>query len=156
MIKITTRLSIILFLLGFSFSCKEEARPSIPSFEVYIEVSRSSFPNDYAKLQNPNNAVSYIYTPGVPMPANFKYGYGGVLIFRDLEGRIKSCDLACPVEASRTVRVEVNMPYAVCPVCGSKFDLSYGFASPSAGPAKESLRIYSNVFERVNSIIVSN
>ena len=154
--KILTRLTIILSLSSFSLSCKEEARPSIPSCEVYIEVSRSSFPNDYAKLQNPNSAVSYIYTPGVPMPANFKYGYGGVLIFRDLDGKIRSCDLACPVEASRTVRVEVNMPFAVCPVCNSKFDLSHGFASPTAGPAKESLRIYSNVFERANSIVVSN
>ena len=154
--KIIARLSIILFIPIFFFSCEKEIRSSIPSCEVYIEVSLSNFPSDYAKLKNPNNAVSYIYTPGVSVPANFKYGYGGVLIYRDLENRIRSCDLSCPVEASRTIRVEVNMPFAVCPVCGSKFDLSYGFASPVSGSAKEPLHIYTHAYERATSIVVSN
>jgi len=150
--KTIVHLFIILFFGALSFSCKKEIRSSIPSSEVYIETS----PSEYAKLRSPNNAVSYIYTPGVPSPASFKYGYGGVLIYRDLESRIRSCDLACPVEASRTVRVEVNMPFAVCPVCNSKFDLSYGLASPVAGQAKETLYIYTHVYERANSIVVSN
>ena len=151
--KTIVHLSIILlFLSGFFFSCKKEIRSSIPNTEVYIETR----PEEYARLRNPGSAVSYILTPGVPVPVNFKYGYGGVLIFRDLEGKVRSCDLACPVEASRTIRVNVNTSFATCPVCGSKFDLSYGFASPVGGPAKESLRIYSNVFERTNSIVVSN
>ena len=150
--KTIIHLFITLFFGVLSFSCKKEIRSSIPSSEVYIETS----PSEYAKLRNPNSAVSYIYTPGIPAPANFRFGFGGVLIFRDLEGRIRSCDLACPVEALRTIRVEVKMPFAVCPVCNSKFDLSYGFASPVDGPAKETLYIYTHVYERANSIVVTN
>jgi len=149
--KTVVHLSIILLFLS-SFSCQKEIRSSIPDSEVYIETS----PSEYAILRNPNSAIAYFHRPGVPVPVNFRFGYGGVLIFRDLEGKARSCDLACPVEASRTTRVEIDMPFAVCPVCNSKFDLSYGFASPIAGPAKESLRIYRNVFERTNSIVVSN
>jgi len=148
--QIIARLSITFFLSGISFSCKEEIRSSIPDCKVYIE----TLPHEYNKLRNPNNAVSYIYEPGAPV--SYYYGYAGVLIYRDLESKVRSCDLACPVEALRTVRVEVEMPFAVCPVCNSKFDLSYGFASPVSGPAKETLRIYHNVFERANSIVVSN
>ena len=150
--KIIVHLSIILLLSGFSFSCEKTIRSSIPDCEVYIETQ----PHEYAKLRSPNSAVSYFYTPGVPVPANFKFGFGGVLIYRDLDGRIRSCDLACPVEASRTIRVEVNMPFAVCPVCGSEFNLSWGTASPKSGPAKEALRIYDHVIDRGTSIVVSN
>ena len=151
--KIIIRLSVILsFLSSLSFSCTKEPRSSIPDFEVYIETN----PSEFAKLRNPGSAVSYIQTPGAIVPVNFRFGFGGVLIFRDLDGRIRSCDLACPVEASRSIRVEVNMPFAECPVCKSRFDLSYGFASPVGGPAKETLRMYRNVLERANSIVVSN
>ena len=134
------------------FSCQKEQRSSIPSCEVYIETS----PSEYVKLLTPNSAVSYIYTPGMSVPTNFRFGYGGVLIYRDLDGKIRSCDLACPVEASRTVRVDVRMPRAVCPVCRSEFDLSWGFAAPVAGPAKETLRVYDNVRLKTNSIVVVN
>ena len=152
--KKTNICSLFVLLISFFifFSCQKELRSSIPSCEVYIETS----PSEFAKLQTPNSAVSYIYTPGMTVPASFRFGYGGVLIFRDLENKIKSCDLACPVEASRTVRVEVKMPFAVCPVCGSEFELSWGFAAPVAGPAKESLRFYDNVRVRANSIVVIN
>jgi len=150
--KTITHLAVILFLSGFSFSCEKKIRSSIPNMEVFIETS----PSEFARLQNVNSAVSYIPIPGVPFPVNFRFGFGGVLIYRDLDGKIRSCDLACPVEASPTTRVEVNMPYAVCPVCDSKFDLSWGFASPVSGPAKEPLFIYSHVYERATSIVVSN
>ncbi len=149
--KITIRLSILLFLAGFSFSCEKKIDSSIPDYEVYIETN----PKQYAELRIPGRAVECVYTPGVPVPANFRFGYGGVLIYRDLEGRIRSCDLACPVEAQANIRVKVTMPYAECPVCGSRFDLSWGFAAPVSGPAKESLRSY-HASERANSIVVSN
>jgi len=149
--KITIHLSILSFLAFFSFSCEKKERSSIPDCEVYIETK----PSEYATLRLIGSAVTYIYTPGVPVPANFRFGYGGVLIYRDLEGRIRSCELACPVEAQPSVRVKVTMPYAECPVCGSKFDLSWGTAVPVAGPAREALRGY-HASERTNSIVASN
>jgi len=151
--KIIVRLSILLFLSGFFFSCEKKERSSIPDCEVYIEIREGT--GQYAILRLIGEAVSYAYTPGVQVPANFRFGFGGVLIYRDLEGRIRSCDLACPVEAQPTVRVKVTMPFAECPACGSKFDLSWGFAVPVAGPARESLRSY-HASERATSIVVSN
>ena len=146
------KLFILLIIFLIFFACKKEERSSIPSCEVYIETS----PSEYSKLLTPNSSVSYIYTPGMSVPANFRFGYGGVLIYRDLDSKLRSCDLACPVEASRTIRVEVQMPRAVCPVCKSEFDLSWGFAAPVAGPAKEPLRVYDNVRTKSNSVVVVN
>ena len=150
--KISIRLSVVLFLSGFFFSCEEKIRSSIPDCEVYIETQY----DEYVKLKTYGNWVSYFRQPGVQAPAKFRYGYGGVLIYRDLNGNVRSCDLACPVEALPTVRVEINMLSAVCPECGSKFDLSWGLAAPVSGPAKESLYNYSQVFERATTIVVSN
>ncbi|MDR1730179.1 MAG: hypothetical protein LBR52_05910 [Prevotellaceae bacterium] len=149
--KTIIRLFILLFLAGFSFSCEKRIESSIPDYEVYIETN----PKQYAELSIPCSAVEYVYTPGVPVPANFRFGYGGVLIYRNLEGKIRSCDLACPVEARPDIRVKVTMPYAECAVCGSRFDLSWELAVPVSGPAKESLRSY-HASERANSIVVSN
>jgi len=141
---------ILLFLSGLFFSCEKEIRSSIPDFEVFIETS----PSEFAMLQT--IMIPVTYTPDKPVSATFRLGYGGVLIFRDFDKKVRSFDLACPVEVSRNTRVEIDMPFAVCPVCNSKFDLSWGFASPVAGPAKEPLRAYRNVFERANSYVVQN
>ena len=151
--KTIIRLSVILFLSGFFVSYEKEIRSSIPSFDVFIRVD-NLFPTEFTRLQSPNSAVSFPI-PGAVHPADFEFGFGGVLIYRDLDGKIRSCDLACPVEALPTVRVEVNMPFAVCPVCDSKFDLSWGFAAPVSGPAREPLRRY-YATDRATSIVASN
>lgn len=138
--------------LAMATGCTEvEERSSIPDHEVYVK----TFANDYTTLRIPGNSVSYIATPTSVYPTNFKLGFGGVLIYRDVEGKIHACDLACPVEASRGIRVDVKMPFATCPVCGSKFDLTFGFAAPCDGPAKETLKVY-NAIDQGAAIIASN
>ncbi len=150
--KITVRLSVLLFLVVFSFSCEKKINSSIPDYEVYIETN----PKQNTELSISCRAIECVYTPGEPVPFDFRFGYGGVLIYRDCDlGKIHSCDLACPVEAQPNIRVKVTMPYAECPACGSKFDLTWGLAVPVSGPAKEPLRSY-HVSERMNSIVVSN
>ncbi len=147
--KIIICLFILFSFAVLSFSCEKKRDSSIPDYDVHIETT----PSEYAILSIPGNFV--IYTPDVLVAANSRFGYGGVLLYRDLEGKIRACDLACPVEALPSVRVDVKMPYAECPVCGSRFDLSWGLAVPIAGPARESLRSY-HANERTNSIVVSN
>jgi nitrite reductase/ring-hydroxylating ferredoxin subunit len=72
-------------------------------------------------------------------------GFGGVIVYHALDDNFYAFDLACPVEANRSIRVEMNEDniHATCPKCGSVFDLSYGFANPeNKGSAKEGLRPY--------------
>lgn len=122
----------VTLLLG---SCKEEVS-NIPKCEVYVKTSFS----EYQKLLNVNNAV--IYSIDEVYPTNFRLGYAGICIFRDLDNNICCCDLACPYECLRSVVLEIKMPYATCQLCGSKFDLSYGQGNPLSGPATCGLKMY--------------
>lgn len=123
-------------------SCDDEETSSIPNCRVELVTPYS----DYMKLRNAGSYV--VYEKNGFYAAGTRLGYGGVLIFRDYDGVLHACDLACPVEANESVTVEVSMPYAVCPKCGTKYDLTFGFCSPVNGSSKHTLRIYESVFER--------
>ncbi|HOI27721.1 MAG TPA: hypothetical protein PLN63_07865 [Paludibacteraceae bacterium] len=143
-----------LLLVGIVLSsCKEEVEEasSIPNCDVLIETNAT----DYVTLKIVNNYVTYVRSATALMPTNFELGYGGILIYRDQDDKIQGCDLACPVEASRSVLVDVKMPFATCPQCGSRFDLTFGFAAPCGGPAKETLKRYKAI-DTGNKIVVSN
>ena len=137
-------LSFIIF-----FSCKDD-ESFVPNSEVYVKTRTS----EYNELQIPNHAVVYEYD-GL-YPSNFKLGYGGLAIFRDLEGKLSCCDLACPVEKSHMNPLKITMPYAICPLCGSKFDLSYSVGNAVEGEAKTPLRMYRNIRDTGEYIIVTN
>jgi len=60
-------------------------------------------------------------------PSNYPYtamtytGFGGVLLVSDVMGNPQAYDLACPVEADKNVRVEIDDEFlAHCPKCGKE------------------------------------
>lgn len=131
------------------FSCKDD-ESLIPDCEVYVK----TYTSEYNELRTANHAVLYPIT-GV-YPSNFKLGYGGVAIFRDLEGKVGCCDLACPCDKSRSNPLTIQMPWAICPLCDSKFDLSYSVGNPVEGPATSGLRMYRNIRDTGDYILVTN
>ena len=68
-------------------------------------------------------------------------GYGGVIVYIDINGVYNAWDMACPYCAGRGMRrpCEIDGIYAVCPECGEKYDIGSGTAVPQKGIAKESL-----------------
>ena len=76
---------------------------------------------------------------GYPYAALTETGYGGILLVSDLMGECLAYDLSCPVEARTNIRVEVNREknVAVCPKCGSVYDIFSNFGTPLSGPASE-------------------
>ena len=82
------------------------------------------------------------------LPANFPYdvntytGFGGVLLIMGLDISSSTYapvafDAACPVEKSADVAVTVDAYNfdAVCPKCGSHFDVLTGAGGPKSGQA---------------------
>lgn len=136
-----------LFLLAIS-SCHDEEENPIPDRNVNITTPYS----DFMQLRNAGSHVEYRY--GNYYASGTLLGYGGVLIFRDYDNKIHAADLACPVEVDENVTVDVEMPYAVCPTCKTKYDLTFGFCTPVSGPGTFSLKIYESVFERGDYIQV--
>lgn len=76
---------------------------------------------------------------GYPYAALTETGYGGVLLVSDLMGECLAYDLSCPVEARPNIRIDVNYEnnLAVCPKCGSVYDVFSNFGTPVRGPAAE-------------------
>jgi nitrite reductase/ring-hydroxylating ferredoxin subunit len=69
-------------------------------------------------------------------------GYAGLLIWIGMDGNYHAADMCCPNCVNKTKPVEVDGLYAVCPICGEAFDLSYGYAFPTKGITKYPLRKY--------------
>ena len=95
-----------------------------------------------------NGAAShrrFIKTTNPPEPVNFPYavssytGYGGVLLVTDYYGTPLAYDLSCPYEAKPDIRIRVDAQAgnAVCPVCGSTYDIFEAFGHPTSGPAAQ-------------------
>lgn len=82
-------------------------------------------------------------------PRNFQYldrtltGYGGVLLIGGVDPFTNNTDvplaydLSCPVERKPDIRVRVDVGTyeAICPECGSKYDVTMAGGSPVSGPA---------------------
>ena len=129
-------------------SCHQLNDERIPLMAVNIDLSNPGVwdvygVNDYGEYRY------FIYTSGIREPAGFPYsynsatGYGGVLL---IGGHLSSggvgplaYDLSCPVERLPEVRVyiEEDTYDAVCPDCGSHYNVVEGIGAPRSGPAEK-------------------
>ena len=69
-------------------------------------------------------------------------GYGGVVVYININKGYDAYDLACPYCASRGLKqpCEINGAFAVCPNCHEEYDVASGTAAPQKGMIKETLR----------------
>ena len=77
-----------------------------------------------------------------PRAKTDKLGLAGLILSRDVYGELHAFDLACPHEALRDVKVELDGVLVKCPKCGSIYDLSYGFGNRLSGPSVYDLKRY--------------
>ncbi len=133
------RLFPLLLALLACFACTEKVEVRIPSRQVYLELDLTY--ND--KALNTLYA-SKIYTPSNIDQANEHTGFGGVLVFHGDNDVFYAFDAACPHEAQAnvTVVVEEGGIDAVCPKCGSRYELLYGLGNPVSGPSEFYLQRY--------------
>ena len=124
---------LVIPLLLLLIACEDAVDSVVPRARVDLELNTrtTGLPfeqNGYQLIATPPTASSYI-------------GYGGILVIKGYTSNteVYAFDLACPVENARTTRLTVHDGYkAVCPSCGSEFDMiRYGNPAPAAGPAKE-------------------
>lgn len=126
-------------LLLAGFACTEKIEMRIPSQRVYLELDLTY--NDKAL----NALYSHkIYTKDNIDQANEYTGFGGVLVFHGDNDIFYAFDAACPYEAQSNVIVTVENGdiNAICPKCGSKYELLYGVGNPVSGPSEYYLQRY--------------
>lgn len=84
------------------------------------------------------------FIPSEKLPTGFFYtavmrtGYGGILLVDDAKDTPLAYDLSCPYENSPDIRVRIiedERYEAVCPKCGSHYDVFQSYGAPLSGPA---------------------
>lgn len=128
-----------LFVLCLLFpACKDTTfKSSVPNYPVYLQLNILA---EYPHFLNAP-ADKYLIFKHQRYPTD-ALGYAGLLVQRDMDGRFRAYDLACPHCLNRERTIEPDGLFAVCPICGEAYDLSYGLAIPTKGKSKEALRQY--------------
>lgn len=111
----------------------------------------------------PNQPQGFTYKPGSAT------GFGGVLLIEGMDPRNDlgtyplAYDLACPVERQPDIRVKIiSTDYvAVCPECGSVYDVTMAGGAPISGEAatgkyKYGLKTYSVLPTGYGGYLITN
>lgn len=142
---------LLLFIPGI-FSCTDD-KEYLPISPVYLDLNLTYRDKE---LRDVLGYKTYI-TPGKDYIAGKEnVGYGGILVINAIEAGLCAFDLACPNEANRNIRVEVDSDalYAVCPQCGKKYDI--GIGSGWATDSKLKLTSYRVIANGSNKWVVTN
>lgn len=140
------KIKIICLLSLFFVSCDGLDNDRIPAVAVNIAISDIGQWNTYGV--SAYGEYKYFIRES-RLPSNFPYtettytGYGGVLLIGGMDPFTAETnvplayDLACPVECKPSVRVAIdpNTLEAVCPQCGSHYDVVMTGGAPVDGPA---------------------
>lgn len=138
-------LGLTLFLLSGCTGVDDERLPNLP---VNIRLGDTGLWNTYGVSGFGANR-RFIRADGVREPRSFPFaensatGFGGVLLISGMDPFSGATDiplaydLACPVECDRDIRVEIDPDTysAVCPSCGSIYNVVTAAGSPLSGPA---------------------
>jgi hypothetical protein len=145
------RILIICCILISAASCKVEENP-IPRVAVYLNLDLTYEDKELKTIPSYKEYTAKNINIGIGERA----GFGGILVVHDHLGQYKAFDRACPFEAtsSVTVKVDDDILYAVCPKCGTTYEIGLSNGVPS-GKSKHGLRQY-NVVLNGNKLIVKN
>ena len=135
----------ILLLVAMLASCERINNKEVPSFMVRLDLGTYAAWTTYGV----SGVGDYRYfNRDKRLPANFPYnvntytGFGGILLIMGMDSSTGNYapvafDAACPVENRMDVVVGIDSGNfdAVCPKCGSHYDVLMGSGGPLSGPA---------------------
>jgi nitrite reductase/ring-hydroxylating ferredoxin subunit len=134
------------------FSSCEEVRNPVPVKRVYLNLDLTFEDKELKAVPS----YKVITIKDANLAQGESTGYGGVLVVHNMLGEYKAFDLSCPFEARQDVLVAVDneVLYAVCPVCGTKYDIGTSNGAPN-GKSKHYLLMY-RVMQNGNKLVVTN
>ena len=143
----------ILFLLGFVslFSFCKKKNKTVQDNIAYQVVNITIYPNDplYFKLQT---AGGWVYING---------GANGIIVYRKTATNtpsdfvaIERTSTAFPDDPNAKVKVQADNFTLKDTISGSKWQIFDG--SLASGPATQNLRLYSAVFDGINTLTIRN
>jgi nitrite reductase/ring-hydroxylating ferredoxin subunit len=141
-----TYLSLLLFLsVIMASSCTRHNNDVIP--DVFVDFTLD--------LENPEFAA--LTVPGsfdTISAATHGWGYlaagyndNGIIVYSGPDD-FHAYDRTCPYDFavnSKSVKIKVTYAIAICPECGTTYDLS-AFGTPASGPGRYPLKVYNTSF----------
>ena len=134
------RLLIPAVCLCLLAACENRNNP-VPNYPVYLDLD---IPALYPHFVPDNGFQTLVITQ-----KRYEYeliGYAGVLVWISMDGKYCAADLCCVNCLDPKRPVLVDGIFAVCPLCGQQYDISYGLANPVNGTAKHTLRRFGTRF----------
>lgn len=127
-------------------------RSSVPNRPVQLSINTAA--GMYVHFVRENIGAYVVVDPTgyhfngqtLPLTGTDYYGYAGVVICVDNNQEYSAFDLCCPHCIKQTKPCEIDGIFAVCPVCGEVYDLSFGYGTPMKGISKEALRKYMTLY----------
>lgn len=128
--------------------CESVVDDRIPAMPVSINLSNPGMWNTYGVS---GYGIFRYFIRQTGEPGGFPFteqtytGFGGVLLIGGMDPFTADTqvplayDLACPVECNPNVRVTISGDAfeAVCPQCGSRYDVTMAGGAPVSGPAAQ-------------------
>lgn len=131
-------------------ACENEQN-NVPDYPVSIDIDLLIYPHFI-----PENGFQVFDTVFTKPTKPYEYvGYAGVLVWINATNEYCAADLCCPKCLRKDVPVKADGGlFAVCPLCGEKYDLSTR-AFPTCGIADQPLKRYSVSINR-NKVQIRN
>ena len=123
-IKASKYLLAFALLVALNSAC-DDIDSDIPDAPVNLQIDLAI----YNELTIPGNSMYFPYQ-----------GFGGVIVYCELEGSYFAFDAACTNEINSSCKVENEGLVGTCSCCSSKFDFISGY--PLDGPASAPLKQY--------------
>ena len=127
-------------LILFVCSCSKFEESDIPYAQVYLEIDLRFGDNDLVGMYH-HKSITKARTAGE------RTGFSGVLVVCGIDNYGNAAyyafDLCCPHEAKKNIIIEAdNAGKAICPECGTEYDIGYGTGAPTKGVSQYPLRKY--------------
>ncbi|MDR1524569.1 MAG: (2Fe-2S)-binding protein [Tannerella sp.] len=147
------RILLICCLLISYLSCTDEYKNPIPLLPVYLYLDLTFEDKELKAI----GSYKEYTDKNINHELGERCGFGGVLVVHTMLDEFKAFDRTCPFEVQPNITVEVDREvlYAVCPKCGSKYDLGFGTGGLNKGVSKHGLRPYNTTLSG-NKLIVKN
>lgn len=133
-------LSCLLLLLATG-ACSKYEESNIPYAPVFLNIDLRYEDKDLVGLYKHKSITA-------PRTAAERAGYSGVLVICGINTTTGGTtyyafDLCCPHEAKKNIMIEANdAGKAVCPECGTEYEIGYGTGAPTEGVSRYPLRKY--------------
>lgn len=118
-------------------SCDVNRESPVPNARVSLKLNLST---EYVHFTQENTTAYLTFTER--RYSTDLIGYAGILVYVGTDAQYHAYDLCCPHCVKKAHPLEVDGLYAVCPLCGERYEVCWGIGQPTKGISQDPMRCY--------------